>query len=301
MTKIRTFNGGLHTALYPALIQQNEAAKYLNCDHVPGYLGPVNGVELSVTGAKRYGHRFSLNKQWYWSDTPKDYIEYREKLYIGNRQGKSTKIVNGEEYNLGIEKPEFAKLEVQDDVSFITSPILQRSLSPGGLPNDTIMQYKILNYHKTADGFYVSISPLFTINTGDKSQIIIAILLANLEIRDYANVYREYEGEFYYIGYIAGAGAPGVNDSVYDISGTTSKLSDIYEWPDTQIYDYDDREDIQYVYTFYNANEGVESAPRIGTGLPTVKVSGEPFINAVNRSVSCFPVTIESSNSSIRC
>ena len=105
MPRINIFNGGLRTAQAPHLIKKNESVALVNIDHISGIIVPIKDKILSVSGASKYGHFFTTDSTWYWSITPKKFVEFQERLYIGNYTGISTKIIGGVEFNMGIQQP----------------------------------------------------------------------------------------------------------------------------------------------------------------------------------------------------
>lgn len=265
MPKIRQFNGGLHTATFAGYIQQNEAVEYINCDHVSGFIGPVSGINAEVGGASPYGYYYRPERQWYWSDTPKDYVEYRNRLYIGNRTGKSTKVVNGVEYNLGIEKPTDMRIDLQNDDSLkiITYLDLELNLNVSDIPANTPLNYRVVNYDFSVNPPVITLSEVFSITTSTTPNLTVraGIALASLEIATYARIFREYEGTYYLLGTALSAGVAFFDDT-YDISTTTTITLDPI-LSDPNVITSANLSPVTYAYTFYNATEGVESAPLI--------------------------------------
>ena len=105
MPRINQFNGGMRTSVAEHLILENESSYYHNMEHVSGLLTSIKGKTSAVAGASKWGHLFTINSLWYWSATPKDWVEFQERLYIGNRTGISTKIIGATEYNIGLQPP----------------------------------------------------------------------------------------------------------------------------------------------------------------------------------------------------
>lgn len=103
--QLNLFNGGLSIRLAQHLIDQSCAVDCRNVDFEKGTLSPIKG-DLDTT---QKGERslYYFNKHWIFADAYRDYVEYQEKLYFSDGQGKPQKSTNGVEfYNLGIEPPE---------------------------------------------------------------------------------------------------------------------------------------------------------------------------------------------------
>lgn len=110
--QLNLFNGGLSIRLAQHLIEQSCSVECKNVDFEKGTLSPLKGnVDTTQKGERSL---YYFNKHWIFADAYRDYVEYQEKLYFSDGQGKPQKSANGVEfYNLGIEPP--AKIP---DVSF---------------------------------------------------------------------------------------------------------------------------------------------------------------------------------------
>jgi len=267
MPKIRTFNGGLQTALEPHLIAENEAAEYENVSHLRGHLAPMGDLFYLFNGAKRYGFYFPITGLWYWSDTPKDWVQFQERLYIGNRSGVSTKLINGVEYNLGIAKPTGLLRGLYESYSFMTYLQLSTDAAIGDIPAGTLMRYIAVNYDFSTSPSTVTISePFDFVPQASNLSVKVVIPAANLEIKDQVHIYREYEGTYYLLRVIQNSGEGFIDDTL-DISGTIVTLDLLLE--DTSgAKTKDDLTPVTYAMTYYNSNDGTESAPIFSNEYP---------------------------------
>jgi hypothetical protein len=252
MPKINVFNGGMRTAQEPHLIREDESVAFVNMKHVSGILRPAVEKAAAVSGAQKWGHFFTINSTWYWSATPKDYVEFQERLYIGNRSGVSTKIVNGTEYNMGIEAPTTKPTVVMSNETpsqdQITRLDLVAASSGGDIPGNQTLRYRVANV--SSDPKYYPSEEEFTIalSGGTTNQVTITCTDTNLDtniaiFRFFDNYWRKiYEGP-----------GPSYVDSTFDISANAELDSSYEETGLNGVY--------QYALTFFNTVDGTESPP----------------------------------------
>jgi len=257
--KLNVFNGGLSVALAPHLINASQSVVNTNMDHTPGTITPLKGrTEIdSITGAEKWGYYWEEQAEWYWSRTPKDWVEYNGRLYIGARSGTSTKIVSGVEQNLGIAAPTSVPTLVATEETPGEGQISQLTLTKNSLAGDFPpyweIQYRAVNI--TAGGGVYPSENVFTIRTGFGLTESVTISCNATNISDTLKYFRLLDGVWRLVATFGpGAVAPSVfNDTVYDISANDSIDGfDVSSGPDGTYV---------YAYTYYNATDDTESVP----------------------------------------
>ena len=258
MPKINMFNGGLRIAQAPHLLKENESAALVNADHISGILTPMMDKVQAVTGASKWGHYFTTEAKWYWSATGKDYVEFQERLYIGNRSGISTKIVGGTEYNLGIQKPTdiptvvvSAETPEQDEITRLD---LLNGSTGGDFPTDATYRYKVVNID-AAGKKYISNEEFTTrIDSGTATNRV-SVTCTDTNADTTIAVFRFFDN--YWRKIYEGAPSatillPVVVDAVHDISAN----DDDSAYQVTGL-----KGTYQYALTFFNSVDGTESVP----------------------------------------
>lgn len=290
MPRIRVFNGGLRKAIAPHLINENESVVNQNINHVNGILTPVKDKVQSIPNAEKYGHYFTTDDEWYFSPTPKDWVEFQERLYIGNRTGTSTKIVNGIEYNLGIQPPTTVPTVVvsretpeQDQITRVD--LFPNTAVAGDIPAGITLQYKVVNIASTGEHYpsdeIFSVKVTSVYSPGDPQYLTndIRIGVEDTNVDTTIAIFRFFDNYWRKV-YEGVAGAAIHYDQTYDISANDS-IEDYLVDGLKGTY--------QYALTFYNSIDGTESAPvvsdeyEIDWGRATVnnlQVSTDPQVNS---------------------
>ena len=269
MPKVNIFNGGLRTASASHLIKEHESPVNLNIDHISGILQPIKDKVLGVSGASKWGHYFTTDAEWYWSTVPKDWVEYQERLYIGNRTGFSTKIINGTEYLLGIVPPTTIPTgtvseETPEDLSISRMHINSFYTDGATIPAGITVTYRAVN--TTAAGTYYPSDTEFpfvitdngwtpdTVPEYQENQTHITI--ADTNIDDRVSIFRFFDNAWrlVYTSPSGGGTLNGIDDAVYDISANDS----IENYLATGLVG-----TYQYALTFFNTRDGTESVPVI--------------------------------------
>lgn len=276
MTQSTLFNGGLHGATAAHLIKENEGAIYFNVDHVPGNLTPMYEKIREIEGALEWGHKFTTNNEWYFFDHPRDFVEYQERLYIGNRTGRSTKVVNNETHYLGLIPPfgnprlaatNTSLSNLTDIELYCVSGLdfglrqTQQAAVLGDIPTETDLEYRIINENASGE---LSEGTYKEINTGSLFLVSCWITITDPKWLNDVSVYRKWtDDEWHLVETLAFdpalAEQPAIIDSVYDISaqpildeGTLGPVGNLNGV-------------LQYAYTFYNSVDGTESVPMFVT------------------------------------
>lgn len=267
MPKIRLFNGGLRTAQADHLLAEHESRSLVNADHITGILKPVPDRLLGVSGAQRYGHFFTVNSTWYWSATPKDYVEFQERLYIGNRSGVSTKIVGGTEYNMGIQQPTTVPTvvisdEVPEQNQITRLDLVASTDAAADIPADITIKYKVVNISATSrkyvseSVFSLRVTSALAEGHADYDHNKIAVTCTDTNIDTTIAIFRFFDNYWRKVYEGAGGGTPTFSDATYDISANDD---------DTNYQATGLNGTYQYALTFYNSTDGTESAPVLST------------------------------------
>ena len=292
MAKLTQFNGGMNAATAPHLIQENEGPFYENIDHVPGILKPLQDKlkDDTILGAERFGHFNTIDSMWYFSTTPKDYVEFQERLYIGDRHGTSTKVVDGAESNLGIipptSKPTLAATSyLLADLTDITLFALGTLFGapPGDIPDDLDLEYRFVNENST--GELSEAEQIFEVKTGGLGPNAVYITIQDEAWTTEVHVYRKHLGLWKLMASVLFDPLldfdkqPLILDTVYDISANTTldegTLSTVGQLTGK----------IQYAITYFSSATGIESVPVISK---TVSVTNGK-IQITNIEVSTDP------------
>lgn len=101
--KLNNFSGGLSTRLDSTLLEINEAVKYVNVDNSKGILTSIKNYTALSDPVDRWFYKFK--DAYYSSFVPREYIEYKQKLYFTEQDNRAKKIVNGVLKDLGIAAP----------------------------------------------------------------------------------------------------------------------------------------------------------------------------------------------------
>ena len=301
--KLQQFNGGVNSRLAPQLLQLNQGVVFDNLDIAKGSLSPLKDKASTGPATEKYAVFFDAEQAWYSSSVETDYLEFQGNLYwTDGIQPK--KRVNGVTNNLGIARPAAAPTVA---AQFLVTPIQEFAVSSdasGNLPF-TDLQYLIVNQKNgvkaapfnytvytsktvisradgelltlSSSGFYASIpfrGGTITTAPGTGRRIIFEQFRG--EIGDKCTIYRKYNNKWYEVDEIF-ALSHTVVDDVEDISANAElDLDEFSAFNGTY----------QYLYTYYNNNDGTESAPSpLSTELKLD--SGEVFLS--NMSVSSDP------------
>ncbi len=263
MPKVKIFNGGLRTALSPHLIREDESVVNNNVNHTLGVLESIKDSIQAVAGASKYGHFFTDNSTWYWSATPKDWVEFQERLYIGNRTGVSTKIIVSTEFNLGIQKPTTIPTIVVNNETIEQNQITRLDLVASAdvtkdIPAGITLSYKVVNidasgnFYPSDTTFTIRVTSLLAATHADYNKNKIAVDCTDTNINTEVAIFRFFDN--YWRKIFEGTTPTGIIDDTYDISA-----NDV-------ITDYEVKAlkgTYQYALTFYNSTDGTESVPII--------------------------------------
>ena len=282
--KIQQFNGGQSSRQRPQYIGQNEAVTYTNIDNALGSLAPVKDKLATAISVKQYHEFFIAEQEWVDADAPTDFLEFQQTMYLTDGTTRPQKYKNGAYANLGIVAPSVAPtITNKNTVAPITDLAIANFVSNigtyGDLPVSEI-RYLLVNVKagKYSDALELSVnrSTNATIRTKTSvrkpSSIIDSVLvksdsaiedpsgtfdrtieLSNLKgpFADSAILFRYYKG-VWYKAFTFVAPTDVFVDDTEDISA-----NDVLD--DTLFSKFEGT--YQYIYTYYNVDDGTESAP----------------------------------------
>jgi hypothetical protein len=298
--KIQQFQGGLATRQQPQFLNVNEGAVYTNIDNSLGTLTPVKQSLPTDIALAKYQTWFHAEQEWVDSTVPRDYLEYKQRLYWSDRTTRPQLHTGTSQVNLGISVPPkvvgTANL-TPDSIVDITAA----SVAGAGLPAEEL-KYILVNSGTTTQSNAIAVTVPATAtqpakltgsNIFDAIKLVTVHALANLNRNvefskpvgivigsGGVDVYRLYEGEYYLVGNLA-TDASVLTDSVLDISANAildntlfGELQGVY----------------QYQLTYYNSALGLESGPSPISveydlseggrmGFTTLPVSSDPQVD----------------------
>ena len=279
--KLQKFNGGLATRLAPQLLNIDQGVIYENIDNSSGILKPVKDKKQTDIEVKKYNKYFNSENEWIGFDTPTDFIEFQKVMYLTDRINKPLKYSNNEYNLLGIEEPKLGcNVESIKSAEPLEDITVLNTIASGDLPasdfdyllfnvNEGVYStpFKFTVYSSTttdtrAQGEVVNINSTSRFGrnpiTTEDTLTDRAIQFKNLEgkFSTSARLYRFHEGDWRLVHEFLDKNETYLDD-VFDISNRelldTNKIS-----PFNGVY--------QYVYTYYNVNDGTESAPSVLSG-----------------------------------
>lgn len=272
--KIQQFDGGLVTRLRPQFLELNQGTVYNNIDNALGTLSSVKSKLATDILAGLYNYYFSITDTWYSSDVRRDYVEYQGNLYWTDGS-QPTAVINGNELRLGIVAPTSRPIVTTSDTLDSVNTAKFDVTQAGNLPLETTY-YKLVN----SDGEYYSDAQDFSVNLANSKVGILgtdyedkysnfgpvvpataSVVFNAPEGVEYGSggieLYRQYNNEWRLVGTFTDPGVgpiQGITDDVVNI-GTNPLLDEAKIAPINGT--------VQYLYTFYNSTNGVESAPSL--------------------------------------
>jgi hypothetical protein len=271
--KLQQFNGGLSTRLHPSYIQQNEAVVYTNVDSAPGPLKSLKAALLTDIAVKQDHVYFNSEEQWLDYDVRTYTTEFQNKLYSCDGLSRPQKYDGSNKNNIGlaapttkmIATPELAPspvtvIDVKPTVSIVTTAL-----------RGTVAYYYVVkvkditgtqsgamfikaNSDGTTEILATAATDERTPSVTDDSTVYMQVVLARalaIGAGETVHIFRLYKGKYRRIS-VFSTEANGFTDAVYDISAQPeldfTKFASVYG-------------KIQYVTTFYDSVNGVESGP----------------------------------------
>lgn len=282
--KLQQFDGGLHTRVRPQFLNLNEGVVYENIDNSVGTLAPVKQKTAVQAISGRYPYYYEVQDEWLSSDVLRSYVEYRDTLYWSDSSGRPQKYDGTTQSNLGITAPTatpsvlpttpvqapktaelipgnagdlpsttYKYLLVNYDGTYFSAPLelsislVSNRISVDNYYNDKYYGRATFDEREYEDYLYESINT----SSNYTRSVVISKVTGITYGASGVQVYRLYSGKYYLVGTLADAAAT-LSDTVHDISANAEfDSSAVAPLAGT----------LQYVYTFYNSAEGIESAP----------------------------------------
>lgn len=278
--KIQGFNGGLNTRLAPQFLEPGMAQECVNVEMTPGTLLPIKDKLPTAIATAVNAVYFDAEDEWVSATPDADFLEFQGKLYWADGTAPK-KYSNGVTHNLGIapppSAPTLANLHVAEPAKEIT--VETENGTGGNLPYGDL-QYMLVNVkdnvkakpfqftvfassttNTRADGsllaidrlglfgdYYYRGSFITTALGGDRT---IKFSKVESEIADKCIIYRRYKDKWHKVGEVL-TDADVLVDDTKDISANEElDLATFTAFDGTY----------QYLYTYYNVNDGTESAP----------------------------------------
>lgn len=270
--KLQLFDGGQNSRKAPHFLEANQGVEYFNIDNTTGTLGPVKKAQITDLAYGKHAYFFDKDNTWVDPGSQTDYAVLEDKLYYTNSAG-SYKLVDGEEQPLGILPPTAQPAVAKGyEVPQLTGVTVTNGAS-GNLPDDAL-HYVLVNINsagKYSKGLHIRVALSYTqnasvttsdydpaflevitsVNTSDSAGRSVTFKTWTGALSNQAKLFRLYDDGFHLVATITSKSQV-VNDTVYDISA--NELLDNEDFgPLDGTY--------SYVYTFYDNNTGVESAP----------------------------------------
>lgn len=236
------FNGGLNTNIAPHLIGINEGTNFTNIDNSSISLKPFNGPTATAQNFGS-GQSFTYFKgQWISNSLGTSYVKYNDVLYYTTGNGNLMKTKDGLLLKeVGLTAPATAPtIANTSTVSFSLANKVTGDVSdiPAGS-----YTYIFLYYTSDVKYNYETIDFEYTGTQGIEATISVPTSVTKVML------YRLYDSTYRLVGTFNGTT---LDDITYDIS-----LNAAYSF-----LQYSELADVrQYCYTFYNIDDGTESAP----------------------------------------
>lgn len=286
--KLQRFNGGLATRLAPQFIRPEQSTVNVNIDNSVGTLLPVKDKTLTAETVQKYFSYYNRGDEFISSTFPSDYLEFQGFIYTTDRLTNLVRKRVGTEFTrVGVVRPETApaleNVEILSNLNSISFVNADEATVVGPAPGTTVtgdLPSVVLNYMVFIEkegaystGYSMSVEPTVNGTTSryngryteqeedaflpdfeissvsDKSRLI-QISNFNLQQDESVVVFRYHKDKWRRVGSTPNNGDV-IIDSLYNLVGTELDKSLIANFNGTY----------QYVYTYYNVNDGSESAP----------------------------------------
>lgn len=296
--KLQTFNGGEHSKPRPQFIQLTEGVEYVNIDTDKGSLCPVMLPKPSPLKLGKYSTYYFAGDTWIDSSVLRYYVEFQKNLYWCDGTTAAKKLNSKlEERLLGIAAPASAPkvtgVKNPEPVSDVKiEPLSDKEL---GLPMEDHIYLLVnhgINGYSPAFQFTVTtrdkvvtvlqettdprIMPKVNSTVGDDAKRQVKVSgIKGVEVGEHGfKLFRQYAGKYYLVGTFTDS----ITDTKEDISDNGELNYDLFG-PLKGVY--------QYVVTYYNKDDGAESAPSPITDEYNLDSSGH--IVLTNLPVSADP------------
>lgn len=260
--KVREFSGGLNNRVDPSLIAENEAVIYANVDNTSGVLKSIKEPLIDSSAGSIFGYFYNFKDTWLSSSGQRSYSEYKEVVYWTEDNQKPGKFDGSRISNMGIVGPTTLITVVEQAV--IAAPASTPTTAQADPPVDEIGisdDAETLVYCYT---YYDSVSGRESTKSPDAVGLALAankdVLISNITASvtdgiDKIRIYRTGDGITTMTLVMEVSNA---SDDLTDNIRTANLSTDTLK-ADVGISG--DAETLQYCYTYYNSQEGIESTP----------------------------------------
>lgn len=274
--KLQLFDGGVANRLAPQLLNVNQGVVYENIDNAKGVLTPLKDKLLTDIEVTQFNEYFDAEDEWLSANTLTDFLEFQRKMYLTDRITRPQKYSDGEYNNLGIELPALKSVTSNIDIAIPLEDITVLNKTDSGDLPASDFDYLLFNVNNGvyATPFKFTVYASTTIATRASGEVIVfneltrfgrnpitteddptnrAIEFSKLNgaLADSARLYRYYDGAWRLVFEFT-AKTDVFVDAVFDVTAN-EELDEDNISPFNGTY--------QYVYTYYNVNDGTESAP----------------------------------------
>ena len=278
--KIQQFNGGLNTRLAPQMLELTQSTELTNVDVTKGILTPIKDKAPTEIVTEQYAVYYDAGDEWISSTQQTEYLEFQGNLYwTDGTQPK--KYRNGVANNLGIAPP--TTVPFVDNIA--SAPPIREFTTENLIGSGGDLPYQDLEYLLVNEENGVYTRPYkFTVYASSTSAVRASGALLELSEDGFYSGY-DFRGNF--ITTLVGSDRSVQFSSFKGVVADKAKIFRYYNntWHKvgeiTSLFDtiLDDVEDIslnevldldtfsafngtyQYTYTYYNENDGTESAP----------------------------------------
>lgn len=276
--KLQVFGGGKATRLAPQLLNQDQGVVYTNIDNATGVLSPVKDSTDSGITTDKYFKYYSAGEEFLSSPAPTDYLEFQRVMYLTDRGSRPQKYSDGQYNNLGITRPTnkpnvgtlssaipFEDITAKNDIATGDLPLSDLNYLLFNVKDDVYSSPIEITVSESATDVtrgFISLATKVAIQASRDPSLTTVDTTINRSVNfsglqgkfgDLAKLYRRYNGEWRLVGTFGSLSAT-LSDNVNDISG--NELLDA-----TKVTSFNGT--YQYLYTYYNANDGTESAPSL--------------------------------------
>jgi len=252
--KLSLFNGGLNIRQAPELIKPNEAIVCHNVDVQTGQIMSEQGLAVtSVTDVKKAFY-FLTDEIWMGSADTRDYLEYQGKLYWTDGV-LPKKYSAGITSDLGIAKPPSAPAVTGTSIPAPT--VISAVLNGVGVLSGAYKYF--YTYYDSATGIESLPSPITASLTTDLNQIDIKVTLSATPGVTSIRLYR------------SGGSVPTYTLAAALPNTTATHTDNIADSAVSGAAKEKLQGTIQYVYTYYNVDDGTESEP----SMPSIEIAGD--------------------------
>lgn len=282
--QLQLFDGGLCTRKAPQFLSASQGVVYENVDNAKGTLSPVMQALQSDYTHGKYAYYFSAQDYWVNPSVQTSFAVLEDKLYYSNTYG-AYKLDDGVELPLGIPPPDFAPTATVNYTIPKVTGCTATNAAGGNLPGNSL-HYVLVNVDadgNLSNGLLVRVARSYTETTSvttseydpafwevitdvsssdSMDRKVVFKKFAVTAISAKLELYRLYEDGFHLVGSTTSTSTD-ITDSVYDISANKMLDNDMFGKLDGTY---------NYVYTYYDKDRGIESAPSPLSG--EVEVAG---------------------------